>query len=227
MLVLLDIDGTLLHGSPLAHTHAMARGMSAVYGLPVVYEDIVAINPSGRTDQEIVRVVLRARGLSDDEITAGLAEWIPLACAIYRDIEDHHPHGTVAPGAHAALDRLREAGASLALLTGNLEDIGHAKMELAGLGEFFTRGEGAFGSDHESRDALVPIARARSRGDEDGPTVVVGDTPADIRCARAGDARCVAVTSGPYGPDELAQADAVAADIAAAALVLRGWLGGA
>lgn len=224
VLALLDIDGTLLHGSPVAHTHAMAIGMTEVFGVAVGYDDIVAIGPSGRTDREIARVVLRGRGVPDHEITAGLDPWVESACAAYARIEDDHPRGVVAPGAHEALAALREAGVGLALLTGNLEPIGHAKMALAGLGEFFVPGEGAFGSDHEERTALVPIALERSPAR--GPVVVVGDTPADIRCAHAGGARCIAVTSGPYGPEELAHADAVAADIASAAVVLTSWLAG-
>ena len=43
-------------------------------------------------------------------------------------------------------------------------------------------------------------------------TIVIGDTPRDIACARADDVRVVAVTTGQYGPDELADADAVALD---------------
>jgi len=41
---------------------------------------------------------------------------------------------------------------------------------------------------------------------------VIGVTPRDIACARADDVRCVAVTTGPHGADELAAADAVATD---------------
>ena len=223
MLILLDIDGTLLHGSPIAHTHAMAQGMTEVYGLPVTYQDIVDIGPSGRTDQEIARVVLRRRGLADEAITAGMREWIDASVSAYAAIEADHPVGVVAPGAAEALEQLVDAGATLALLTGNLEPIGHAKMALAGLGDFFRPGEGAFGSDHEQRNALVPIAVGRSAVKD--PVVVVGDTPADIACARAGGARCVAVASGPYGDDELGHADAVGADIAGAATILRTWLG--
>lgn len=222
MLVLLDIDGTLLHGSPIAHTHAMAQGMTDVYGMQVGYQDIVDIGPSGRTDQEITRVVMRTRGLDDDAISAGMPSWIERSVEVYARIETDHPVGVVAPGAADALSALVDAGATLALLTGNLEPIGHAKMALAGLGGFFRRGEGAFGSDHEERRALVPIAVGRSA--VKGPVVVVGDTPADIACARAGGARCVAVASGPYGPDQLGHADAVGADVAEAAAILRGWL---
>lgn len=67
----------------------------------------------------------------------------------------------------------------------------------------------------------MPIARARhGSGDE---IVVAGDTPNDVACARAGAARCVAVTSGPHGPEALAAADAVVTGIAAAADVIRDW----
>ncbi len=69
-------------------------------------------------------------------------------------------------------------------------------MARAGLGRHFARGQGAFGSDHESRDALVPIAARRAGGVT--AVVVVGDTPRDIACARAGGARCVAVTTGAF-----------------------------
>lgn len=222
VLILLDIDGTLLHGSPAAHTEAMAQGMAAVYGLPITAQDIVDIGPSGRTDQEIARVVLRGKGVPDPTITAGLAQWIAASVEAYHRVEDRFDPPVVAPGADRALERLSMAGGRLALLTGNLEPIGHAKMAQAGLGHWFRPGEGAFGSDHELRTALVPIAVGRSGGH--GPPVVVGDTPADIGCARAGGARCVAVTSGPYGPDQLAEADAVAADMRAAAAILEEWL---
>jgi phosphoglycolate phosphatase len=224
VLVLLDIDGTLLHGSPVAHTHAMAKGMRRIYGTTVDYGDIIAIGPSGRTDQEIARVVLRGRGLADADITAGLPDWIDASCAAYLEIVSDHPAGVVAPGAGVALESLRQTGATLALLTGNLEPIGHHKMGLAGLGGFFAPGQGAFGSDHEERTALVPIARGRSPVKD--PVVVVGDTPADIRCARAGEARCIAVISGPYGRSDLAAADAVASGIVEAAEILASWLGG-
>ena len=41
---------------------------------------------------------------------------------------------------------------------------------------------------------------------------MIGDTPRDIACARADGVRCVAVTTGPFGAEELSAADAVARD---------------
>jgi phosphoglycolate phosphatase-like HAD superfamily hydrolase len=38
---------------------------------------------------------------------------------------------------------------------------------------------------------------------------VIGDTPRDIACARADGLRVIAVATGPYGVEALADADAV------------------
>jgi phosphoglycolate phosphatase-like HAD superfamily hydrolase len=57
---------------------------------------------------------------------------------------------------------------------------------------------------------LPAIARHRAGRVAREHTIVIGDTPRDIACARADGVRCVAVTTGQYGPDDLAGADAVA-----------------
>jgi phosphoglycolate phosphatase len=52
----------------------------------------------------------------------------------------------------------------------------------------------------------------RSRGTGDWArerTVVIGDTPRDIACARADGVRVIAVATGPFSAEALADADAV------------------
>jgi len=44
-------------------------------------------------------------------------------------------------------------------------------------------------------------------------TVVIGDTPRDIACARADGALVVAVATGPFAADDLAEADVVIEDL--------------
>ena len=64
---------------------------------------------------------------------------------------------------------------------------------------------------------LPPIARRRA-GEAAGlatswpreQTLVIGDTPRDIACAHADDVRCIAVTTGPHGRDDLEAADFIA-----------------
>lgn len=216
ILVLFDIDGTLLLGAPLAHTEALSRAAAELFDV-----DVTAIRPGGRTDQEIARLILRRHGVADDRITDGLERWKALAVALYPGIRPRHAPQQSAPGAPEALGRTAAAGAQLALLSGNLEPIAHAKVAEAGLGGWFASGTGAFGSDHEVRDALVPIAVARSGGAS--RVVVVGDTPRDVACARAGGARCIGVTTGIHDEAALADADAVVRNLIKAAEILETW----
>ena len=55
-------------------------------------------------------------------------------------------------------------------------------------------------------------------------TVVIGDTPRDILCARADGVRCAAVATGRYSVDELADADAVAPSLAELGPALEAWM---
>ena len=104
----------------------------------------------------------------------------------------------------------------LALVTGNYEPVARLKLARAGIGSFFGTGQGAFGSDDEDRAGLPAIARRRA-GARGHPhprdrTIVIGDTPRDIVCAHADDVHCIAVATGPFKADELADADTVVTD---------------
>jgi phosphoglycolate phosphatase-like HAD superfamily hydrolase len=95
------------------------------------------------------------------------------------------------------------------LLTGNIEVGAGAKLRAVGLDPArFT--VNAFGSDHEVRGELPAIAQRRAREDlglhvEGDAIVIIGDTPADIDCGRAIGARAIAVATGRYSVDELAE----------------------
>jgi phosphoglycolate phosphatase-like HAD superfamily hydrolase len=113
----------------------------------------------------------------------------------------------------------------LSLVTGNLEPVARLKLERAGVGGYFAHGQGAFGSDSEDRNELVPIARTRAAlpAWPRERTVVIGDTPRDIACARADGVRVVAVGTGPFGVEALADADAVVDNARALLPVLEDW----
>jgi phosphoglycolate phosphatase-like HAD superfamily hydrolase len=79
---------------------------------------------------------------------------------------------------------------------------------------------GGFGDDHEERAHIAAAARRRGSRilgtDLAGSEVlVVGDTPLDIRCARAINARCLAVATGghPLAELELHQPDWAVKDL--------------
>ncbi len=180
------------------------------------------IGPAGRTDGEIARLILLDLGVSARRIDELADDVREACCRIYAsicppDLSDH-----VVPGMPELLPWLAARdGATLGLVTGNFEPIARLKLERAGIGRWFPPGIGGFGSDSEDRAALPGIARRRAGrlgGGRAGiqvpraQTIVIGDTPRDIACARADGVRCVAVTTGQYGAADLAGADAVARD---------------
>ena len=134
----------------------------------------------------------------------------------------------VTPGIGELLGELagRDADFRLSLVTGNLEPVARLKLARAGIGDYFDPGQGGFGSDHASRAELPPIARARASAPPwaRARTVVIGDTPRDIACARAARVRVAAVATGPFAIEALADADAVVDDARALLPVLEDWV---
>ena len=215
MLLLFDIDGTLVRGRPLTHQAALTEATVEVFGLRVEpgSEPIADAQPWGKTDRQILRDVLAAAGMAapgDDAV----ARWERVACAAYERLEvdaDGDPvHGETA----AALERLRAAGHRLALVTGNLEPIARRKLAMRGLDGFFPRRQGGFGSDAVWRAELVRIARERAGGDggafERSDTVLIGDTPRDVEAALADGVRCLGITGPRYDAAALLAAGATA-----------------
>jgi phosphoglycolate phosphatase-like HAD superfamily hydrolase len=186
------------------------------------------VEAAGRTDGAIIRDLLRTAGLDDAAVDARADEVWARAVAAYARLCPADLSDRVAPGVPELLDALgqRPADFRLSLVTGNLEPVARLKLDRAGLGHHFPAGQGGFGSDDESRAELPPIARARA-GEPPWPrerTVVIGDTPRDIACARADGVRVVAVATGPFAIEALADADAVIDDARALLPVLDDWL---
>ena len=93
----------------------------------------------------------------------------------------------------------------LGLVTGNLKSTAHIKLASAGLSPACFP-FGAFGNESADRNHLPPLALARAErtlGQPVSSAVVVGDTPADIQCARVNGLSAIAVTTGPYSMEEL------------------------
>ena len=216
-LLLFDIDGTLLLRASAEHREALHDGIREVYG--AADPASVHVDAGGRTDLEISRLILLGLGYPARRIDEGLRDLrISAAEAFARRCPDDLS-ATVAPGMADLLERLAQrADVHLGLVTGNLEPIARLKLQRAGIGRWFPGGQGGFGSDSEDRTDLPGIARRRAgSGREPHPpehTVVIGDTPRDIACARADGVRVVAITTGPNSAAELQEADAVVDDVA-------------
>jgi phosphoglycolate phosphatase-like HAD superfamily hydrolase len=93
------------------------------------------------------------------------------------------------------------------LLTGNTRGGARAKLTYYGLDGYFAGG--AFSDDTTDRPSIarnaLTLAQARLGPLGAERTYVIGDTPHDIRCARAIGARVIAVATGGYSLEELSQ----------------------
>ena len=214
MLLLFDIDGTLLIRAIDDHRAAIHAAIRRVWHVPD--PGAAHVNAAGRTDPEIARAILLQSGVSADRIDDGMLDFKRTAAEEYARRVRADLTDCVAPGVGEVLAAVSERpGLRLALLTGNLEPIARLKLARAGSGRYVEPGQGGFGSDHEDRTELPAIARARAGG-RGSPypreqTVVIGDTPLDVACARADGVRCFAVTTGMYDEQALRGADAVVA----------------
>jgi phosphoglycolate phosphatase-like HAD superfamily hydrolase len=204
MLVLFDIDGTLLlsHG---AGTQSMLEAARELFGDRVTFD---GVEIAGRIDPLIWDEAARVNGLSDPEAHHDRFRETYFHRLSQRLAAGHRV--TLLPGVRELLDALGEVEhLTLGLLTGNYPETGRLKIQAAGIDpDLFA--VAAWGCDGECRRDLPAFAMARHRqcgGNpvEPGDVVVVGDTPHDIDCARAQGCRCLAVATGTYSRRELAE----------------------
>jgi phosphoglycolate phosphatase-like HAD superfamily hydrolase len=212
VLLLFDIDGTLLLRASEPHRRALLDALRSVYGLTDA--SIHRVAAAGRTDTQIARAIALACGLDRESFDELLPQFQAACAEAFAHSCPPSLASHLGPGIRELLDTLSDrADTRLSLLTGNYEPVARLKLARAGIAEHFAAGQGAFGSDAELRDYLGPIARARA-GSDGIPyprkrTTVIGDTPLDIACARADGLRVIAIATGPYSAADLSSADHV------------------
>jgi phosphoglycolate phosphatase-like HAD superfamily hydrolase len=112
--------------------------------------------------------------------------------------------GSVLPGVREVLTTLAgDANVHSYILTGNTPAGASAKLSHYGLLEFFD--DGAYCIDAGPRSDIARRAAALADGAD--VVYVIGDTPHDIDCGKAIDARTIAIATGSYGADALLEHD--------------------
>ena len=209
--ILWDIDGTLVRtrGGRVSVT-AFLNALKTAAAHPEDFD--YPKDAGGKTDEQIALEVLALARIAEDRALDMLADFRE-HYRIELERERHNLVGDlrVLPGVEATLRTFQERGVMQTLLTGNLEPIARLKLACAGLDRYVDFELGAFGSDARDRTTLVPISRARIRartGMEPDPVIVVGDTPRDVACARAGHAVAVAVATAYHSREQLEAAGA-------------------
>ena len=206
-LVLFDIDGTLIRTGG-AGVKAFAKTFASEFNAADGFE---RLKFAGRTDFSLVREFFTFHQIAPTpgNFKRFFERYVFWLDHILRDSKTE-----VCPGVWELVRELQALPQAplLGLLTGNIRLGAEIKLRHFNLWDVFQTG--GFADDHEERDRIAAVARQRGsrvlgenlRGDQ---VVVIGDTPHDIRCARAIGAKALAVATGgaKLGELELHQPD--------------------
>ncbi|MCA1658802.1 MAG: HAD hydrolase-like protein, partial [Verrucomicrobiaceae bacterium] len=168
--------------------------------------DLNGVEIAGRTDVGIAHQILAKYNapVTDESVHSLLDLYVQL-------LPDELPRGKgrILPGVLELLQwSAQQPTLSLGLLTGNLERGARLKLEHYGLWHFFLFG--AFADDHHDRNELGSFALSRAIEKTGlnfaGSQVdVIGDTGHDVACGKAFGARTIAVATGSWSREQLAE----------------------
>ena len=190
-----DLDGTLLT-TARAGVFALEAALRDVAG---VDHDLQQLVTAGLTDAEVAAAALEAAGVPAED---AVVEQFLRAYERHLPGCLHRRRGHVMPGVREVLEDLdaRDDVRSF-LLTGNTPAGARTKLAHYELDGFFADGAGAFCLGPGRRVEIARRAAPLADGAE--AVYVIGDTPQDIACGKAIDARTIAVATGSFTRDEL------------------------
>jgi len=201
LLIIFDLDGTLLDGHGAGH-RAMEYAFWRVLGVSGQFD---RVDFAGRTDPAMFRLAAERAGVVIRE-----AEWAALFDSFVAELKRTADPTRALPGVRSLLAQLAaHPGLGVAIGTGNVKAGADIKLAAAGLAGLIP--VGGYGSDGESRETMLSIAIERARAyyrAPDAPLLTVGDTPRDVAAAHHHGVPCVAVATGHYDAAVLGQAGA-------------------
>lgn len=208
MLLLFDIDATMISTSG-SGMGAMLDAGRELYGDSF---STAGIDFAGRLDPLIIADLFRKHAV----------DWTPHNIAEYRAVYQRHlvrrleDQVTIAralPGVLPLLEELRKSTSlTLGVLTGNFAETGSLKLRRCGIEPAWFHLH-VWGDESPStpptREDLPGVAMKKYLSNHGRPiagehVVVIGDTPHDVRCAKAHGCRSLAVATGSFTLDQLA-----------------------
>lgn len=199
-IIFFDIDGTLLLTGG-AGQKALGRSLTQEFQVNFPFEGVLT---AGRTDRGITDEIFERYGL---ENTAESRQRFRTAYLQQLPQSLNDAPGVLLPQVRELIEELANIdNIVLSILTGNYEEAAWIKLRHYKLDAFFSFG--GFGDHHPARDDVARNALASAEShlgyELDGKdTMVIGDTPADITCARAIGAKAVGVATGSYKSAQL------------------------
>ena len=211
MLVLFDIDGTLLRRLPAGETgrkrsikeEAFMRTVKQLWSVDGgFYTSVIGTNLEGMTDMAIMVRLAGGMGVDTGQVRCRIEEVKMVLIEEFEKLVKKHAPAheyVVLPGTEDLLGELKARKTKLGLATGNLEYFARYKLKLMKLDQYFALG--AFGDHSFDRGEIVK--KVLEEGAEE-KSFLVGDTPADIEAAQSCGIGAIAVATGGYTSEELA-----------------------
>ena len=175
--------------------------MQALSGRPLNLEGVTA---HGNTDTGILRDALELAGVHESVWRPHLPQ-MRLAMAQFVAKRETELCATALPFVAEVLQHLQRRGATLGIATGNLREIGQLKLKRAGLLDYFKVGGWSDAYEHRTDVFRGAVALMREETRPNAAICVVGDTPADVLAARANHLPVIAVATGVYSQQQLAE----------------------
>lgn len=201
-LLLWDIDGTLI-STGAAGQRAIVLATAQRFGGS---GDLEGVEIAGRTDSGIAHQIFAKYGepITEETMRSFLNLYLEF---LARELP--RSKGQVMPGVLELLKRSEHRPDTvLGLLTGNFRRGAQLKLEHYQLWHFFAFG--AFADDHHDRNELGAFALTRAQETTGAKFLpaqvdVIGDTGHDIACGKAFGARTIAIATGSWPRERLAE----------------------
>lgn len=199
-IILFDIDGTLLTVDSKYNRSHLRRILDT---LEIDYPSLETDSFSGRTDHDIFTSFLVNHDFDKDlyqKFKSLYLDYLQNVLLTKTERVNRHAH------IDEALEFFFEGDFICGLLTGNYPKAAHLKLKAANIHRNFSFG--AFGEFEKDRNKLPQIAIDEVKeqfGFTPDPAyfIVLGDTPRDVECAKNAGMKCVSVTTGRFGKEEL------------------------
>jgi phosphoglycolate phosphatase len=199
-LLIFDLDGTLIDSKlDLVHSVNAARGLM---DLPPISEELVSSYVGNGAP------VLMRRALGPDASEADVARGLEFFLKYYRA---HMLDNTrLYPGVKDALDRLRDGGSTMAVLTNKPVKFSRSLVEGLGLADHFFQVYGGNSFEQKKPDPIGIETLLSESGLTRERTIMVGDSGVDVQTARNAKVQACGVSYGfqpetfvEYPPDLL------------------------
>jgi phosphoglycolate phosphatase len=205
ILILFDIDGTILKYKRALSRELFRDIIKKIFNVEIPYSSLPSF--AGMTDLQILKDISSNIGIKAEDLHKEMPIlWVNLFSEFKKICNTDNVE--LLSGAKELINLLaNDENLQLGLLTGNFKENAYLKLNIFDLGKYFPFG--AFGNDHENRNELPPIAIKRANEFANynkylkDNTVIVGDSPRDIECARVNSIPVLAVSTGGFTAEEL------------------------